>query len=380
MNSTRSLLSNSSRAQVVLVGCGAPKRSMGWYHAVQLLDTQRNCCPSAALRYVVEPWYMSSAGRASPGGDDFWGWKKTVEESSRGGIRLFETVRQVPPRVEGERRLAIISARTADNPKLFEDCLDIGCHSIYLEKPGAPTVDELEGMRERAHQAGVKVLMGFNKNVAKYSTRTMAEAANKGERKVTFVHNNNYTEDQLGECFERNSEGMLKNMAIHELALAVTFYNVTTSTIANVVADPEYSSCQTLVGPSSGESFTDFDKLKFTITTTDGTEVTIAADRCGGDDSVGIVTDTVTGREMARYSMPDADDLATNIPALETRNPGAMPYFYVQDADYATLKERIARNCVDGTPAEGVASIDVAVETLKVAEYLTPLLQRQLLS
>ncbi|CAB9497993.1 expressed unknown protein [Seminavis robusta] len=220
------------------------------------------------------------------------------------------------------------------------------------------------------------VLMGFNKNVAKFSTKTMAAAAKGGI--VTFVHNNNYTKDQLGECFERNSEGMLKNMAIHELALLVTFYGVTTDTIAEVVADKEYSSCQTLVGPSSGKEFTDFDKLKFTIKTKEGKQVSVAADRCGGDDSVGIVTDETTGKETFRYSMPDEEDLA-NIPGLEKRCPGAMPYFYVQDPDYATLKERIAKNCFDGTPAEGVATIDVAVETLKVAEYLTPLLQKQLL-
>ena len=35
--------SNSSgakagQAEVVLVGCGAPNRGMGWYHAVQMLE------------------------------------------------------------------------------------------------------------------------------------------------------------------------------------------------------------------------------------------------------------------------------------------------------------------------------------------------------
>lgn len=310
----------------------------------------------------------------SPGADDFAAWKKTLEETK--GIQFFETVQEVPtPPVEGERRMAIISARTADNPKLFDACLSIGCHSVYLEKPGAPTVQELEQMNEKARKACVTVLMGFNKNVAKYSTKTREEAKKGG--KVIFVHNNNYSKEQLGECFERNAEGMLKNMAIHELALAVTFYNVTTDTIADVIADKDYSSCQTLTGPS-GKNFTDFDKLKFTIKTKDGAEVSIAADRCGGDDSVGIVTDEATEKELFRYSMPDEEDEA-NIPKLEARNPNAMPYFYVQDADYATLKERIAKNCVDGTPVEGVASIDVAVETLKVAEYLSPLLQKQLL-
>ena len=28
----------TNQAEVVLVGCGAPNRGMGWYHAVQMLD------------------------------------------------------------------------------------------------------------------------------------------------------------------------------------------------------------------------------------------------------------------------------------------------------------------------------------------------------
>lgn len=28
----------ANQAEVVLVGCGAPNRGMGWYHAVQMLD------------------------------------------------------------------------------------------------------------------------------------------------------------------------------------------------------------------------------------------------------------------------------------------------------------------------------------------------------
>ena len=48
--------------------------------------------------------------------------------------------------------------------------------------------------------------------------------------------------------------------------------------------------------------------------------------------------------------------------------------------DYATLKKRVAKAVAEGNPssAEGVATIDVAVETLKVAEHLTPLLMEQL--
>jgi hypothetical protein len=272
-----------------------------------------------------------------------------------------------------------------------------------LEKPGAPTVKELEAMREEAQKAGVSVLMGYNKNVCKYVSKARGYAAENGGD-VTFVSNNTYenTPESLGECFERNAEGMLKNMAIHELALLVSFYDVSVENIAECTADKEFSSCQTLKGPS-GKDFTDFDKIKFTIKTKTGKQVSVQADRCGGDTSYAKVEKD--GKEVFRHSMPDEDDKA-NVTVLEKEYPGAMvrcllfintqfesllslnaltvtsaarqPYFFSQDPDYITVKERVANFCANGVEAEGVATIDIAVETLRVAEYLTPTLQEQL--
>jgi hypothetical protein len=85
---------------------------------------------------------------------------------------------------------------------------------------------------------------------------------------IIIAHNRNMPKS-LGECFERNAEGMLKNMAIHELALLVSFYDVTIKNIKSVSADREFFSMQTLTGPS-GKKFTDFDKIKFTIETKTG--------------------------------------------------------------------------------------------------------------
>ena len=48
---------SSTQCEVVLVGCGAPGRGMGWYHAEQLL---KNKCPSAVLKYIVEPWFLGA--------------------------------------------------------------------------------------------------------------------------------------------------------------------------------------------------------------------------------------------------------------------------------------------------------------------------------
>jgi hypothetical protein len=77
--------------------------------------------------------------------------------------------------------------------------------------------------------------------------------------------------------------------------------------------------------------------------------------------------------------MPDEEDKA-NVTVLQKEYPGAMPYFFSQDPDYITVKERVASYCANGTEPSGIATIDIAVETLRVAEYLTPTLQEQLSS
>lgn len=45
------------QCEVVLVGCGAPFRGMGWYHAEQMLKGK---CPSAKLCFIVEPWFLGA--------------------------------------------------------------------------------------------------------------------------------------------------------------------------------------------------------------------------------------------------------------------------------------------------------------------------------
>jgi predicted dehydrogenase len=359
----------ANQCEVVLVGCGAPNRGMGWYHAEQILKDK---CPSAKLCFIVEPWFLG-AGASGPGGPEFTAFKEKTEAEH--GVQFFTSMADLPPVADGKKRLALISGRTADNPRLLSESIKAGCTTIYLEKPGAPTVKELEAMRDEANAAGVAVLMGYNKNVCKYVSKAREYAQANGGH-ITFVSNNTYenTPESLGECFERNAEGMLKNMAIHELALLVSFFDVSVENVESVTADKSFSSCQTLPGPS-GKQYTDFDKIKFTIKTKNGKEVSVQADRCGGDTSYAKVEKD--GKEVFRHSMPDEDDKA-NVSVLEKEYPGAMPYFFSQDPDYITVKERVANCCANGTEATGVATIDIAVETLRVAEYLTPTLQEQL--
>jgi len=354
----------------VLVGCGVPKRGMGWYHGQQMLDGD---VPSAKLTAVVEPWFLG-AGADSPPGEAFKAWADDM--SAKHGTQFTKDLSDLS--IEAPC-IALISGRTADNPRLLKEVIAAGCTHVYLEKPGAPTVAELEEMKAFAKKAGVPVYMGYNKNVTPYVLKALEfEKKTKGAS-TTFVHNNAYKEEELGECFERNAEGMLKNMAIHELALLATYYGVTVDNIASVTPDAEYSRCLTLTGPS-GKEFTDFAKVGFTVTTKDGKTVTVQADRCGsseGGNSVAIVS--VDGEEKFRSETPDAE-LKKVVDAQAAADPEMMPYFFLQSDDYITLKERATSHILsgkDGSP-EGMATIDIAVEALKCAEYLTPLLTKAL--
>ncbi|GAX09626.1 hypothetical protein FisN_19Lh086 [Fistulifera solaris] len=359
---------------VVLVGCGCPKRSMGWYHAMQIIDHR---VIGARLQHVVEPWYMSAAAAANEDTQVFQEWRQRMESR---GVVFHESVATVPPC--HELRLTLFSARTADNPSLVHAYLQQQASNtqqqqqqfIFLEKPGAPSVVQLQNMQQEAVRVGIPIYMGFNKNVSSYVQKARTMSGH-----LTFVHNNSYTPDDLPECFERNAEGMLSNMAIHELALCITYFGVTVDSIAQVQVDKTQSSCETLIGPASGKPFTDFRSLKFTIGTKDGQKVSIAADRCGGDDSVAIVTNA-EGEEVARFTMPD-ETTVSNIPHLQQQyGKDTMPYFFAQDPDYLQLKQLLVNYLLDSEKSslEGVATIDVAIESLKVAEYLTPILQEQL--
>ena len=138
----------SSKADVVLVGCGLPGRGMGWYHALQMVEGQ---IPSANLTDIVEPWFLGG-GKDSGGGQAFAGL-----------VTFHASLSTVPPPAEGAQKVALISGRTADNPRLLKEVIDAGCTCVYLEKPGAPSVPELEEMAAYAKSKNIPVYMGYNK-------------------------------------------------------------------------------------------------------------------------------------------------------------------------------------------------------------------------
>ena len=395
----RSLLRMSASTETVIIGCGCPKRGMGWFHALQLLNDE---CPSTELTHVVEPWFLGAGADSPPGefsqlpssplslspllrfalvifyvvprahtlaGAEFAEFKD--EWVAKKGVQFHTSVADLPP--TDKPRMALIAGRTADNPRLLREVIDGGCASVMLEKPGAPSVAELEGMAEYAKSKGVQVFMGFNKNIARYVRQAReAEAAAGAGASTKFVSLNAYKPEELAECFERNAEGMLKNMAIHELALAATFYGVTADSIADVSVDAANSESLTL------GDFTDFSKVDFTITTNAGKKVSIFADRCGGNGCAAVVRDA-DGNQVFKSTLPD-DEIAAEMAANEAAHPDWMPYFFLQERDYRNLKEMCAAHIGAGESGapEGVATIEIAIEALRLAEALTPKLEKLL--
>ena len=125
------------RLEVVVVGCGAPKVSMGWFHLTQLMADER-----VQVSAIVEPWFLG-AGAKAPGAAAF----ASLECP---GAAKYAAMSDVPDGVAGAPRLFLIACRTLSAPTLFAEAIAKGATHIYLEKPGATSADELSAMRDLA--------------------------------------------------------------------------------------------------------------------------------------------------------------------------------------------------------------------------------------
>lgn len=349
---------------VVVVGCGMPKRGMGWYHLTQLLEMK-----NANMVGVVEPFFLNSKLCPTPP-EAFAALVKDLEAA---GVTCTDSVSSLPKFTKDT--MCLIAGRTSDNPKLFRQCIDQGAKIIYLEKPGAPSVDALQEMADLAKSKGVKVYLGYNKNVTPYVQKALKLSKTIENSTITFCHNNSYKTNELNECFSRNSEGMLKNMAIHELALLVSFFGVTVDTVDKFSLNTSTLFTEKLsvwvpgtVVPDD-KYISDFSRLGFAVTTKSGSSVSVMADRCGGNVSFAAVKDG-SGMLVEKFEFPDAETMK-KVDVLCAADPEMMPYFFVQSDDYLVLKNLVIDSALQGKEPEDVATIQVAIEALKLAEYFT---------
>lgn len=326
---------------------------MGWYHCKQFVE---GSVKNSSLTDIVEPFFMGP-GKDTQGAKDFQGWV-----SSTAKAKVHASIPSMPKPTGPS--LLIICGRTADNPKLFKEAVDHGFTHIYLEKPGAPTVAEMEEMDRYSKSKGCAVSMGFNRNYSKYVSvaKDFMKTAPAGAQ-LTLGRNDAFnTPAALDECFERNAEGFLKNMMIHELVVLISHFGVRVADIKEVVKDNKYTVQELRKG------VVDFSRMGFTLVMKNGTQFKLWGDRCDGEYAEAVVSWPGVTFTAVR---PDPT-LAAEAAKIEAEEPGCMPFFYLQDGEYRDLKQRVVDHVAagkKGTP-EGVATIEIAIEGLKLCDFI----------
>lgn len=62
-------------------------------------------------------------GKDGPGGPEFAEYKS--ESEAKYGVQFFTSLSDLPPVAEGKKRLALVSGRTADNPRLLDESIKV---------------------------------------------------------------------------------------------------------------------------------------------------------------------------------------------------------------------------------------------------------------
>ena len=162
---------------------------------------------------------------------------------------------------------------------------------------------------------------------------------------------------------------------LQELALLVSFFDVTVDTIDKFELQKDKLFTEKLAVWVPGtvvpdeKYISDFSRIGFKVTTKAGKSVSVMADRCGGNVSFASVRDS-KGMEVQKFEFPDSETLA-KVDELCIADPDMMPYFFIQSDDYDVLKTRVVESTLAGKDAEGVATIQIAIEALKLAEHFT---------
>ena len=246
----------------------------------------------------------------------------------------------------------------------------MGASAIYLEKPGAPTVKQLEDMKTLAERRGVAVYIGYDKNVSPYVQNAVKLSRQVDDSHVFWCHNDPYTEENLPAVFAQNPEGLMKSMAIHELAILVTYFNVSVDNIFRFTVNTKEKMTKRVTVRKPGSptiSMTDFSRAAFKIRTNDDVSVSVMADRCGGNFSFVVVKDG-SGKEVQKFEYPHAL-AAKKLEKQMKADPEMLPYFFVNSDDFLELKRRVIESVLKEKESEGVATIDTGIETMRLAEY-----------
>jgi hypothetical protein len=269
----------------------------------------------------------------------------------------------------------------------FREVIEAGASHVYFDDVYGDftTVKALTRMKGFAEEIGVPVYMDFHNNVAEYVLNALEFARKTEGSSLTFIANQPYTEDQLPILFEKSTKVMLGEVALNQLVLLVTYFGVTTDSIAKVQVDKEFTRCLKLKGVENKKrTYTDLSRAGFTVTTKDGQSVSLQADRCGVNSSMSriglpasIAVVSVGYDEVFRMETPDDSLKASVEEQCKTEDDALRAQFLLKASDSIVLKERCIEHILaerEGVP-DGVPTIDIVIEALKLADYFTPLLR-----
>ena len=345
---------------VVIVGCG-PK-SVGWFHLMQFLDMQ-----NVFVRAVVEPYYLDERKCPYPP-QSFVNLVVMLDEM---GIKCVAHVGQL--NTLRRPTLCVISGRTHDNPGLYRECIGLGASHIYLETPGAPTIEQLQDMQSLAAIRGVEVYMGYQRLCASYINKAVSLSRSIPKSHVFFCHNETYPSEDLNLVFGRRPEGIIMSMAAQELAVFVTQFGVKDDEVEAFKVNTKrvFSDRQTFYITESGTKLTDFSRVAFKITTKNRKSASVMADRCGGIVNFAVVK-SHTGKELQRFQSHDESQVLMLQSELR-EDKDISRQFLIESDEFMELKKRIVRNILGGDSRRylGLASIQDGIDIMALADYCT---------
>mmetsp|Transcript_15652 Transcript_15652/g.33896 ORF Transcript_15652/g.33896 Transcript_15652/m.33896 type:complete len:595 (+) Transcript_15652:20-1804(+) len=351
---------NDTSLDVVIVGCGP--QSVGWFHLMQFLDM-----PNINVRAVVEPFYLDKTKCPYPP-QSFVDLVMLLDEM---GTKCVYHVGQLD--IFKQKTLCIIAGRTRDNPRLFRECIGMGASHIYLESPGAPTIEQLKDMQSLAATRSVKVYMGYQRLCSSYIEKAILLSRSIPKSHVFFCHNETYRSKELHLAVGRHPEGMIRSMAAQELAVLVTQLGVKVNEIAafKVNTNRLFSEKQTFYNKSNGNKVTDFSRVAFKITTKKRRSASIMADRCGGLVSFAVVK-SHTGKELQRFQSHDEDQVSVVQDELR-EDKEIMQQFIIESEEYLELKKRVVKSILSGdaSKSSGLVSIQNGIDVMALADYCT---------
>lgn len=350
----------SKRLEVLQIGCGAPNFSMGWTHLEQVLREPLKSISDVVG--VVEPFFLSE-GMQAKGADLFQAYMAEHDE-----LNFMLSCEGLPEVAPDKIRVAVIAVRTSNSHAAFQDAvLNLGCRAVYLEKPGASSLEELDEMIQLAEEKGVTVMVGYSRNMGTYVTRGRAHAAeleaSTGVRPpVTLLHSNPWKDEDMAECFLRCQPGMLYDMACHDLAIAVGYYGLTADSYSDLTVDEDASVQTTHAG------IEDFVRLSFSLQPRAGADpISFVIDRQSG---------AFNGMEVGgRRFLSGEPPLLFENPLKDLSPHLAVQYDYYVEAKRVFFEALLAAPLASPRDTAvlplGVPTMQVAREVMRLAERLT---------